>query len=125
VRLLASVAVLAALAACDTPSGPDPTFTIEPIQITGVEVLVDQPEVGKVSAHVTGYVGNGCTELYRERVVRDRDEVFLTIERRRELADVCTEIARLYDETRVLPGEFGAGSYRLVVNDLAREFSIP
>lgn len=119
------VVALAMLAGCGTPSGPDPTYVIETIQVTGVEVLVGQPEEGKVSAHVTGYVGDGCTELYRERVVRDGDEVFLTIERRRELADLCTAIAQLYDETRVLPGDFGPGSYRLVVNDLAREFSIP
>lgn len=104
-----------------TPGAP---FVVEPIQIDRVEVLIMESFPVQVSAHVTGIVGDGCSELHRVEQTRSGNVVTIIITRQRRLADVCTMIAQLYDEMLKLEGSFPAGDYTLKVNNVEQTFRI-
>jgi len=120
---IVSVACAPAVIQPLTPA-PDAPFAIEPIQIDQVDVLVMESFPVQVSAHITGVVGDGCSELHAVEQQRSGNVITITVTRRRRPADVCTMIAQLYDETLRLEGSFPAGDYTLKVNDVVKTFRI-
>ena len=101
---------------------PPATQIIRPIQVESVQVLVDGTQV---SAHVTGVIGDGCTELAGVTITREDASVSITIRSARPAEAICTQVARLYDETLRIPGEFARGRYRLSVNSVETTFDVP
>jgi hypothetical protein len=112
--------LLAILTACAETTG---AVLIEPIQIDGVEILILESAPPQVQAHVTGVIGDGCSELESVTQARAGNTVTVTILRRRDRDAFCTQIAKLYDETIALEGTFPAGEYVLNVNDFGTTFA--
>ena len=116
------------LAACGrspaTPA-PPPAPIIRPIQVDSVQVLVDG---SVVSAHVKGVIGDGCTELAGVMIQRGLSgdtSVSIQILSQRPAEATCTQIARMYDQTLRIPGDFPPGHYALRVNSVATTFDVP
>jgi hypothetical protein len=119
--LISATLVALALASCSNPTSPQ--LTIAPIEIYTVDVLVLESFPPQASARVTGIVGDGCARLHSVSQSRAGDRVTVTILRERPESAVCTQIARLYDETIRLEGAFPPGRYVLRVNDRETVFT--
>ncbi len=116
--------VAASGAGCDSPSTPvppPPRILVRPIQIESVDVLLASPP----SAHVRGVIGDGCTELSGVSIARSENKVTVTILSTRPEEAICIQIARLYDATLALPGDYPPGQYVLRVNSVEKTFSVP
>jgi hypothetical protein len=74
---------------------------------------------------VRGVLGDGCTELDGVTGARRGNTVTLTILSTRPEDAICTQIAKLYDATITLPGDFPPGDYLLRVNSVEKAFSVP
>ena len=118
---IAVLMVLAATAACgDSATAPSTPKTIaRPIQVDSVEVLLTPPSV-----HVHGVIGDGCTELSGVSMQRSANTVSITIWSTRPEGAICTQIAKLYDATLALPGDFPPGEYVLRVNSVEKTFAV-
>jgi hypothetical protein len=103
---------------------PARDVTIEPIQIEQVEVRVAESFPVQVFAHVTGIIGDGCSDVMPVTQTREGNTVTLTINRQRPTDAICTQIAKLYDENIRLDGAFPAGEYTVKVNAVTRNFTI-
>ncbi len=100
-----------------------PRLEIAPIQIDDVEVRVEETSPPRAAAHVRGVIGDGCSELHSVKQERSGNTVTLTILRERPIDAVCTQMARLYDETIPLEGTFPTGRYVLRVNGTETPFA--
>jgi len=100
-----------------------PRVEIAPIQIDSVDVQVQESSPPRAAAHVRGVIGDGCSDLHSVKQERSGNTVTLTILRVRPIDAVCTQIARLYDETIPLEGTFPAGRYVLRVNGTETSFA--
>jgi hypothetical protein len=121
---MAVAALVAASAGCDSPSTPAPApprILVRPIQIESVEVVV----ASAPSAHVRGVIGDGCTELAGVTTSRSENRVTVTILSTRPEEAICIQIARLYDATLALPGDYPPGQYVLRVNSVEKTFTVP
>jgi hypothetical protein len=119
----AQVAIVAAgaAAACSSPTVPaTPKTLVRPIQIDTVDVVLAPP-----AAHVRGVLGDGCTGLAGVTTERSGNTVTLTILSTRPAEAICSQIAKLYDATLALPGDFPRGAYVLRVNSVEKTFSVP
>jgi hypothetical protein len=120
-RIAAIAAVAAAVACGDPATAPTTPKTIaRPIQVDSVEVVL-----APLSAHVRGVIGDGCTELSGVSMQRSENTVIVTIWSTRPQDAICIQIAKLYDATLALPGDFPSGPYVLQVNGVAKTFTIP
>ena len=120
-RIAVITAFAAAVACGDPATAPTtPKTIVRPIQVDSLEVLLTPPSV-----HVHGVIGDGCTELGSVRMQRSENTVSITISSQRPQDAICTQIAKLYDATLALPGDFPPGEYVLRVNGVEKAFSIP
>ena len=123
-RLLAAAGLWAPLAlACGGSSPASGDLLVRPIQIDSVDVLVLESSPPQASAHVRGVVGDGCSSLHSVVQERSGATVVVTILGQRPADAVCTQIAKLYDDTLRLEGTFPPGRYALRVNDLETTFT--
>ncbi len=121
-RIALAALVAASGAGCDSPSTPaPPRILVRPIQIESVDVLLASPP----SAHVRGVIGDGCTELAGVTTRRGENDINITILSTRPEEAICIQIARLYDATLALPGDYPPGQYVLRVNSVEKTFSVP
>jgi len=128
-RWLAVPVLALAVGGCrEAPTGPPdqdpPPTVVEPIQVDTVDVRVAESFPVQVYAHVTGFIGDGCAELLPTSQSREGTTVTLEIRRRRAVGVFCTQIAKLYDESTRLTGEFPAGRYELRVNGKSYPFEV-
>jgi hypothetical protein len=114
-------ALLAAAVGCSNPAAPD-GVRVDPIQIDQVEVQVLETAPPQARARVRGVIGDGCSTLKSVTQVRMGQTVTLLILRERPVDAICTQQAKLYDETIALEGTYPAGRYVLRVNDLEQAF---
>jgi hypothetical protein len=114
--------ILPMLTACTSVTGSD--LEIAPISIDSVDVQILESVPVQVKARVQGTIGDGCSELESVTQERTGNEITITILRRRPKDAFCTQIAKLYDETLTLGGEFPSGSYVLRVNDVEKTFQV-
>lgn len=124
-RAGAASAALLLLSAAACTSSTRPSSVVDPIQIDAVEIQVQGTVPPQVRARVTGVVGDGCSELKSVTQLRTDATVTLTILRERPQGAICTQIARLYDETIALEGAYPAGQYLLRVNGREFPFATP
>jgi hypothetical protein len=119
---LAVIAAVAAVVACgDRATAPTtPKSVARPIQVDSVEVVL-----APLSAHVRGVIGDACTELSGVSMQRSQSSVIVTIWSTRPQDAICSQIAKLYDATLALPGDFPPGPYVLRVNGVEKTFTIP
>jgi hypothetical protein len=126
-RRVALALACLAFAGCRPATAPDdPTpLVVEPAHVDSVEIQVAESAPVQVYARVRGVVGDGCSTLVRPiQQRREHARITLTIQRQRPKGAVCIQIARLFDETLRLEGEFPAGSYELRANELATTFTV-
>ena len=119
--LVACSPSVAAPAATPTPAGD---MVIKPIQIDQVEVSVAESFPVQVYAHIKGLVGDGCTEALPAQQTRQGHTITITIDSQRPKGAICIQIAKIYDETIRLQGEFPSGDYTLKVNDVTQTFHV-
>jgi hypothetical protein len=117
---VASAALL--LVACSSVTGSD--LEVRPIPIDSVSVTVIKTLPPTVEARVQGTLGDGCTELHSVKQERSGNVITVTILSKRPKDAICTQIAKMYEETIKLEGEFPAGSYELNVNDNESTFTV-
>lgn len=103
---------------------PARDVTIEPIQIEQVEVRIAESFPVQVFAHVTGFIGDGCSSALPAEQQREGNTITLTINRQRPTEAMCTMIAKIYDENIRLAGDFPPGEYVLKVNATTQTFSV-
>ena len=96
---------------------------IQPILVESVDVAVLESSPPQAAARVKGVVGDGCSELYSSDQVRSGSTVTVTILRSRPKDAICTQIARLYDETIRLTGTYPPGRYVVRVNGVEKAFT--
>jgi acetolactate synthase regulatory subunit len=113
--------VLCALVGCSNPAAPD-GVRVDPIQIDQVEVQVLETAPPQARARVRGVIGDGCSTLKSVTQARMGQTVTLLILRERPVDAICTQLAKLYDETIALEGTYPAGRYLLRVNGLEQAF---
>jgi hypothetical protein len=118
----AHVVLFPLLAGCSHVTGSE--LEIKPMQIDSIEALVAESLPVQVSAHVKGVIGDGCTELRSARQEREDSAVRIEILVQRPKDAVCTQIAKLYDETIPLEGDFPPGRYTLQVNEATTSFQV-
>lgn len=118
--LIAALALTAAACGDSTTAPSTPKTVTRPIQIDSVDVALTPP-----TAHVRGVVGDGCTELSGVTTARSGNSVTVTILSTRPEEAICIQIARLYDATLALPGDFPPGRYVLRVNSVEKTFAVP
>jgi len=127
-RLVSALTVVGLSAASAVACGhsdraTNPDVTIDPIQIDSVDVQVQESSPPRAAARVQGVIGDGCSTLHSVEQERSGSTVTLTILRERPIDAICTQIARLYDETIPLEGTFSPGRYVLRVNDVETAFT--
>jgi hypothetical protein len=120
--IAAIVACFVVAAACgSSATAPETPKTIaRPIHVDSVDVILAPPSV-----HVRGVIGDGCTELSGVNMARSGNTVSITIWSLRPEGAICIQIARLYDATLALPGDFPPGQYVLRVNSVETTFTVP
>jgi hypothetical protein len=109
--------------ACGRSNPASSDLLIDPIQVESVEVLVQAGDPPQAAAHVRGVIGDGCSSLHSVDQARTGNTVVLTILRQRPANAICTQIARLYDDTIRLEGAFPPGAYVLNVNGTETSFA--
>jgi hypothetical protein len=115
----------AASTACGSAVAPSPIRTVvEPIQVDSVDVSVRSGPPASVSVHVTGFIGDGCATLIPPLQFRQERRIRISITRERVVGVACTQIAKLFDETLALSGDFPPGDYLLQVNSIERPFTV-
>jgi hypothetical protein len=120
-RAIVTFLALVAAACGDSTTAPSTPRTIaRPIHVDSVDVLLAPPSV-----HVRGVIGDGCTELSGVSMARSGNTVSITIWSTRPQDAICIQIARLYDATLALPGDFPPGQYVLRVNSVETTFTVP
>jgi hypothetical protein len=124
-RLLAvaGLSVPLALAGCGQANPASRDLVVRPIQVETVDVLVLESSPPQATAHVRGWIGDGCSSLHSVAQERSGATVVLTILGQRPADAVCTQMAKLYDETIRLEGSFPPGRYVLRVNGLETSFT--
>jgi hypothetical protein len=119
-----SIAPAPAASPLSPVSTPSRQLLIAPIQIDQVEVRIVESLPVQVFAHVTGVIGDGCSEAMPVKQTREGNTLTLTINRQRPAEAMCTQIAKIYEETIQLTGDFPPGEYVLKVNDVTQAFTI-
>ena len=120
-RVAVAMSVVVMIACGSSATSPQtPKTIIRPIHVDSVDVILAPPSV-----HVRGVIGDGCTELGSVRMQRAESTVSITIFGERPEEAICSQIAKLYDATLVLPGDFPPGPYVLRVNGVEKTFTIP
>ena len=120
------------LAACqpelpvDVPPDDDYAYGYEAI-VESLEVLLLSSTPLQARAVVSGYLPDGCTELYEIDVAREDQDFVLTLVTRRPTGDiVCTEALEPFvEETVELEIEgLEAGTYTVIAQDQRAEFTL-
>jgi len=121
VASLAAVSFLLGATPRSDEQPPDRSYLF-PIQITGVEVRVD--DAGQVFLDLDGIIPNGCSRF--EQVVQSREgnQISVQVLARHSGAEVCTMIVQIYRDTIAIDGPLPAGAYRVDVNGVARDFAV-
>jgi hypothetical protein len=113
-----------AVPACARSSPASSDLLVEPIPISSVDVIVEEGEPPRVSAHVRGALADGCSSLYSIGQERSDNTVVVTILRQRPANAICIQVARIYAETVRLEGAFPPGRYVLRVNAFETSFTV-
>ena len=121
----------------DAPvSSDDPTPTEEPIVESGemiigdatvesLDILILESFPVQVNVHVSGYLGDGCTELGDINVERVDDTFKVTIHTERPADAVCTQQLVGFEETIPLDVQgLEAGTYTVDVNGVTATFTL-
>lgn len=76
-------------------------------------------------AVVEGYLPDGCTAFDHTEQTRTDSTIVLTMHTARPTGAFCTQAIQEFSTTVTLDGDFGAGEYSLIVNDVTTTFTLP
>ncbi len=118
---LSTLSAFVAVAPATAQQPPDRSYLF-PIQITGVEVRVD--EAGVASLDVGGVIPNGCSRFEQVVQAREENQIWVQVLARHSGAEICTMIVQLYRDNVVLDGPLPPGAYHVDVNGVGRDFAV-
>jgi len=109
----------------DVPPDDDYAYGQEAI-VESIELLLLESFPLQARAVVSGYLPDGCTELYEIDVAREDQEFTVTLVTRRPTGDVvCTMALEPFEETVDLEIEgLEAGTYTVIAQDQQAEFTL-
>ena len=125
--LLASVLLAACQPIIPVDASPEEEFVFgEEAIVESVVVLLLESLPALGDAIVTGYLPDGCTELYEINVERQGQEFILTVVTRRQTGDVMCTMALEPFEKAVDLDIIGleAGTYTVIAQDQQTEFTL-
>ncbi len=112
----------------DEPSDGDSDVSdnqsiIADMPIQGIEVLLAESDPVQVTVQVTGWLPDSCTAPHETHIAQEGNTITIQITtiRPRDLA--CATVVTEYQE-KVSIGTLPAGDYKVIVNDVEREFRV-
>lgn len=123
IMLLVIAGLMLLLTACAAAT-PGPTARPGIVTIEKVDLLVMESNPPQVQAHITGYLGDGCTTFAGMTQQRDGNTITITVSATHSGAQVCPAIAPLLDQRVMLEGPFVPGQYTVIVNGTAYQLTI-
>ncbi|WP_322512123.1 hypothetical protein [Chloroflexus sp.] len=121
--LLAITALMLMLTAC-TPVTTTPMPRPGIVTIERVDLLVMESNPPQVQAHITGYLGDGCTTFAGITQQREGNTITITVSATHSGAEMCPAIAPLVDQRVMLEGPFAPGQYTVIVNGTEYQLTI-
>jgi hypothetical protein len=103
---------------------PNEEFIIGDMQIEDVEIQFLKSLPLQINLAVKGILGDGCTTLNEITQKRDGNTVYVKITTKRPKGVACIEIAKFITENVKLDGGFPQGHYKIIVNNVVKEFDI-
>lgn len=121
--LLLIVGLVFLLTSCTmTTSTPTPRSGV--VTIERVEFVVLESYPLQVQAHITGYLGDGCTTLTGISQQREGHVITITVKAIHSGAEMCPAIAPMLDQSVMLEGSFTPGQYTVIVNGTAYQLTV-
>ena len=121
--LLLIVGLVFLLTSCTmTTSTPTPRSGV--VTIERVEFVVLESYPLQVQAHITGYLGDGCTTFAGISQQREGHVITITVKAVHSGAEICTAIAPMLDQSVMLEGSFTPGQYTVIVNGTAYQLTV-
>ncbi|MCS6889512.1 MAG: hypothetical protein NZQ09_15005 [Chloroflexus sp.] len=121
--LLAITALMLMLTAC-TPATTTPMPRPGIVTIEQVDLSVMESNPPQVQAHITGYLGDGCTTFAGITQQREGNTITITVSATHSGAEMCPAIAPLVDQRVMLEGPFAPGQYTVIVNGTEYQLTI-
>ena len=121
--LLLIVGLVFLLTSCTmTTSTPTPRSGV--VTIERVEFVVLESYPLQVQAHITGYLGDGCTTFAGISQQREGHVITIMVKAVHSGAEICTAIAPMLDQSVMLEGSFTPGQYTVIVNGTAYQLTV-
>ncbi|MCX7859918.1 hypothetical protein [Chloroflexus sp.] len=121
--LLAITALMLMLTAC-SPATTTPMPRPGIVTIEQVDLSVMESNPPQVQAHITGYLGDGCTTFAGITQQREGNTITITVSATHSGAEMCPAIAPLVDQRVMLEGPFAPGQYTVIVNGTEYQLTI-
>jgi inhibitor of cysteine peptidase len=116
-----------ALSACGSAAAPTDEYIYgQDATVESLEVILMESFPVQVNVGVSGYLPDGCTELYQVTSERDGQQFVLTIETRRPSGDIaCSQALVPFTETVSLEVlGLDAGTYTIIAQDQETTFTL-
>jgi hypothetical protein len=97
---------------------------IGPIRIVSISVRVSGARPRRGYAHVRGIIGDSCTVALPPGQTRNGNVIVLTLNRQRPRQEICSKIAKVYDQSIELEGNFSPGDYVVKTNNVEKRFVV-
>jgi inhibitor of cysteine peptidase len=118
---------------------PEPSETLQPdpggglpgdgylyglAHVTSIEVFPQAQPPG-AAVLISGWLSTPCVEIYNYREELFGSTIHLTVETREPVGAACIQVIQDFTEQYTLQQLPSSGTYTLVVNDVATQFTIP
>ncbi len=92
--------------------------------VTGVEVVETQSYPPAVQINIRGYLPDPCTQISGISEQWEGNTIYLLVETSRPSDVMCAQVIVEFEQSYMLRNIPGRGTYTLVVNDVATQFTI-
>ena len=120
-RYNAIVEAIQKLADSRQPAGD---FIIADMPINDISVAILESFPVQVQVAVEGYLSDGCTELNEMTPRLEGNTIRSHVTTNRPKDAICIQIIKAFQDRIRLEGDFPAGSYKVIVNGVEKEFRI-
>ena len=106
------------------PVQTDEQFLVADLPITGISIEILESFPLQIHVTVKGFLRDGCTTLHETKQERDGNTIRIHITTKRPKDAFCIQVITEIEERIPIEGGFLPGSYKLIVNDVEKEFEI-
>jgi inhibitor of cysteine peptidase len=103
---------------------PGDSFSYGLAHVTSLEVF-PQSQTPTAVIMISGWLSTPCVEIYNFREELIDHTIHLTVETREPVGAACVQVIQDFTVQYTLQQLTGSGTYTLVVNDVATQFTIP